>query len=180
MPIFESKKTNIFMAIITLGGNQIETSGNLPSVGSKAPNFELVALDLSTKTLEDFKGQQLILNIFPSVNTRVCATSVREFNKKTAALNNTKVLCISRDLPFAQKEFCAAEGIENVVMLSDFKTAAFGKTYGLLITTGSFDTLLSRCIIIIDKNGTIVYTEQVPEIGQEPNYEAALKALVNE
>jgi thioredoxin-dependent peroxiredoxin len=168
------------MATISLGGNQIETSGNLPSVGSKAPNFELVALDLSTKTLEDFKGSQLILNIFPSVNTRVCSSSVRAFNTTAASLNNAKVLCISRDLPFAQKEFCAAEGIENVVMLSDFKTGAFGKTYGLLITTGIFDALHSRCIIIIDKNGYIVYTEQVPEIGQEPNYETALKALVNE
>ncbi|WP_100612975.1 thiol peroxidase [Confluentibacter lentus] len=168
------------MAIITLGGNQIETSGNLPSVGSKALDFELVALDLSTKTLKDFKGSHLILNIFPSVNTRICSSSVRAFNKTAASLNNAKVLCISRDLPFAQKEFCAAEGIDNVVMLSDFKTAAFGKNYGLLITTGSFDALLSRCIIIIDKNGTIIYTEQVPEIGQEPNYEAALKALVNE
>lgn len=168
------------MATITLGGNQIETSGNLPSMGSKAPNFELVALDLSTKTLQDFKGSHLILNIFPSVNTRVCSSSVRAFNKTAAALNNTKVLCVSRDLPFAQKEFCAAEGIENVVMLSDFKTGAFGKNYGLLITTGIFDALHSRCIIIIDKNGSIVYTEQVPEIGQEPNYDAALKALANE
>ncbi len=165
------------MAIITLGGNQIETLGNLPSVGAKAPNFELASLDLSTKTLEDFKGSFLILNIFPSVNTRVCSTSVRTFNKDAASLNNTKVLCISRDLPFAQKEFCAAEGIENVMMLSDFKTGAFGKTYGLTITTGIFDALHSRCIVVIDPNGTIIYTEQVPEIGQEPNYEAALKAI---
>jgi len=168
------------MATITLGGNQIETSGNLPSVGSKAANFELVALDLSTKTLEDFKGSHLILNIFPSVNTRVCSASVRAFNKDAASLNNAKVLCVSRDLPFAQKEFCAAEGIENVIMLSDFKTGAFGKTYGLLISGGMFDALHSRCIIIIDKSGTIVYTEQVPEIGNEPNYEAALNALINE
>lgn len=168
------------MATITLGGNHIETSGNLPTVGSKAANFELVALDLSTKTLEDFKGTHLILNIFPSVNTRVCATSVREFNKTASSLNNTKVLCISRDLPFAQKEFCAAEGIENVVMLSDFKVGAFGKNYGLLITSGIFDALHSRCIIIINKSGTIIYTEQVSEIGQEPNYHAALKALANE
>jgi|SRR5690606_14074579 len=168
------------MATITLGGNKIETSGTLPLVGSKAPNFELVTIDLSIKTLEDFKGNYLILNVFPSINTSVCATSVREFNKTAASLNNTKVLCVSRDLPFAQKEFCAAEGIENVIMLSDYKTGAFGKAYGLLISGGNFDALHSRCILIIDNNGTILYTEQVPEIGHEPNYEAALKALVNE
>lgn len=168
------------MATITLGGNKIETSGNLPSVGSKAPDFELVTIDLSTKTLEDFKGNRLILNIFPSINTGVCATSVREFNKTAASLDNAKVLCISRDLPFAQKEFCAAEGIKNVVLLSDYKTGAFGKTYGLLISGGNFDALHSRCIVIIDENGTILYTEQVPEIGHEPNYEAALKALAND
>lgn len=179
MPIFSLKYKHI-MATITLGGNKIETSGNLPAVGSKAPNFELVTIDLAIKTLEDFKGNRLILNIFPSINTGVCATSVREFNKTASSLDNAKVLCISRDLPFAQKEFCAAEGIENVIMLSDFKTGAFGKDYGLLISEGKLDALHSRCIVIIDKNGTILYTEQVPEIGQEPNYEAALKALVNE
>lgn len=167
------------MATITLGGNKIETSGSLPSVGSKAPNFELVAIDLSTKTLDDFKGTNIILNIFPSVNTRVCAASVRAFNKTAASLNNTKVLCVSRDLPFAQKEFCAAEGIENVIMLSDFKSGAFGKAYGLMISGGNFDALHSRCIVVIDKNGTVIYTEQVSEIGNEPNYEAALKALEN-
>jgi thiol peroxidase len=167
------------MATITLGGNKIETSGSLPSVGTKAPNFELVAIDLSTKTLDDFKGTNIILNIFPSVNTRVCAASVRAFNKTAASLDNTKVLCVSRDLPFAQKDFCAAEGIENVIMLSDYKTGAFGKAYDLMISGGNLDALHSRCIIIIDKNGTVVYTEQVPEIGQEPDYEAALKALAN-
>lgn len=167
------------MATITLGGNKIETSGNLPSVGSKAPDFELITIDLSTKTLKDFKGSTLLLNIFPSINTGVCATSVREFNKTAASLNNTQVLCVSRDLPFAQKEFCAAEGIENVMMLSDFKSGAFGKDYGMLISGSKLDALHSRCIVIIDKNGTVLYTEQVPEIGQEPNYEAALKALAN-
>lgn len=167
------------MATITLGGNKIETSGSLPSVGSKAPNFELVAIDLSTKTLNDFNGTNIILNIFPSVNTRVCSASVRAFNKTAAFLDNTKVLCVSRDLPFAQKEFCAAEGIENVAMLSDFKSGAFGKAYGLMISGGNFDALHSRCIVVIDKNGTVIYTEQVSEIGNEPNYEAALKALEN-
>lgn len=167
------------MATITLGGNKIETSGSLPSVGSKAPNFKLVAIDLSTKTLNDFNGTNIILNIFPSVNTRVCSASVRAFNKTAASLDNTKVLCVSRDLPFAQKEFCAAEGIENVIMLSDFKSGAFGKAYGLMISGGNFDALHSRCIVVIDKNGTVIYTEQVSEIGNEPNYEAALKALEN-
>lgn len=165
------------MANITLGGNPVKTSGNLPSIGSQIQNFDLVATDLSTKTLDDFRGDNLILNIFPSVNTGVCSASVRVFNKAAASLDNTKVLCISRDLPFAQKEFCAAEGLENVIMLSDYKTGAFGKTYGLIMINGIFDALLSRCIIIADKTGKIIYTEQVPEIGQEPNYEDALNAL---
>lgn len=165
------------MANITLGGNPVQTVGNLPEIGSKATDFQLVAVDLSTKTLKDFEGNNLILNIFPSVNTGICSASVRTFNKEAAALNNTKVLCISRDLPFSQKEFCAAEGIENVVMLSDYKTGAFGKNYGLIMINGGFDALLSRCVIIVDKNGNIVYTEQVPEIAQEPNYKAALEAL---
>ena len=165
------------MAKITLGGNPVETSGNLPEIGTQIPNFELVAVDLSTKTLEDFKGSNLILNIFPSVNTGVCATSVRQFNTEANELDNTKVLCISRDLPFAQDQFCAAEGLENVVMLSDFKSGAFGKAYGLIMTTGGFDGLLSRCVIVTDANGKVLYNEQVPETGDEPNYKAALEAL---
>lgn len=165
------------MANITLGGNPVITSGNLPKIGQKIPNFKLVAVDLSTKTLNDFSGNNLILNIFPSVNTGVCAASVRAFNKAASSLDNTKVLCISRDLPFAQEQFCAAEGLENVIMLSDFKTGDFGKDYGLMITNGIFDGLLSRCVIITDETGTVTYSEQVPEIGQEPNYDAALKSL---
>ncbi|SFZ94298.1 thiol peroxidase, atypical 2-Cys peroxiredoxin [Flaviramulus basaltis] len=165
------------MAKITIGGNPIETSGNLPETGTQIPNFELIATDLSTKTLEDFKGSNLVLNIFPSVNTGVCATSVRQFNTESSELENTKVLCISRDLPFAQDQFCAAEGLENVVMLSDFKSGAFGKAYGLIMTTGLFDGLLSRCVIVADTNGKVLYNEQVPETGEEPNYKAALEAL---
>ncbi|NMH85940.1 thiol peroxidase [Flavivirga algicola] len=165
------------MANITLGGTPVETSGNLPSIGSQTPDFKLVATDLSIKTLEDFKGYSLVLNIFPSVNTGVCAASVRHFNTKASQLENTKVLCISRDLPFAQDQFCAAEGLEDVVMLSDFKTGAFGKDYGLIMVSGAFDALLSRSIIIVDTNGKVIYTEQVPETGQEPNYKAALEAL---
>lgn len=167
------------MANITLGGNPVETIGNLPEVGSQIPDFNLVDLDLTTKTLNDFKGSNLILNIFPSVNTGVCSASVRQFNTEASELNNTKVLCISRDLPFAQKAFCAAEGLENVVMLSDFKTGDFGKDYGLIMTNGKFDGLLSRCVIVVNSNGKILYAEQVPEIGQEPNYKAALSALLS-
>ncbi|MCL4116700.1 UNVERIFIED_CONTAM: hypothetical protein GTU68_028729 [Idotea baltica] len=165
------------MANITLGGNPVETSGNLPKIGSTAADFKLVAVDLSTKTLMDFKGSRLILNIFPSVGTGVCASSVRAFNKEASNLENTKVLCISRDLPFAQEQFCGAEGLDNVTMLSDFKNGDFGKTYGLLMTNDIFDGLLSRCVIVVDTDNTIIYTEQVPEIGQEPNYKAALNAL---
>lgn len=165
------------MAHITLGGNAVETSGELPKVGTKAKDFKLVAIDLSTKKLSDFLGSNLILNIFPSVNTGVCSASVRNFNQKAGDLTDTKVLCISRDLPFAQEQFCAAEGLENVIMLSDFKTGDFGKDYGLMMTNGIFDALHSRCVIILDKDCTVIYTEQVPEIGQEPDYEAALNTI---
>lgn len=165
------------MAKITLGGNTVTTLGELPKVGSKAPDFQLVAEDLSTKTLKDFQNEKLLLNIFPSVGTGICSASVREFNK--SASSKGKILCISRDLPFAQKSFCAAEGIENVVMLSDFKKGEFGTNYGLMMTNGNFDGLLSRCVIVVNKEGIITYTEQVPEIAQEPNYQAALDALEN-
>ena len=165
------------MAKITLGGNPVETSGELPAIGSTAKDFKLVAIDLSTKTLTDFKDSNIVMNIFPSVDTGVCSASVRQFNVEAAELENTKVLCISRDLPFRQDQFCAAEGLDNVIMLSDFKTGEFGINYGLLMTNGIFDALLSRCIIIVNKEGIITYTEQVPEIGQEPNYKAALEAL---
>ncbi|OFY89792.1 MAG: lipid hydroperoxide peroxidase [Bacteroidetes bacterium RIFCSPLOWO2_12_FULL_31_6] len=165
------------MTTITLKGNQLNTIGNLPKVGSKAKDFSLTAGDLSSKTLADFKGQKLVLNIFPSVDTGTCAASVRNFNKEAAKLSNTKVLCISRDLPFAQKRFCGAEGIENVIMLSDFNTGAFGKDYGLEMVSGTLKGLHSRCVIVINENGTIKYTEQVPEIVDEPNYQAALKSL---
>lgn len=165
------------MANITLKGNAINTIGNLPKIGSSAPNFTLTAVDLSHKNLSDFKEKNIILNIFPSVDTGTCATSVREFNKKASDLENTVVLCISRDLPFAQARFCGAEGIENVVMLSDFATGKFGQDYQLEITNGPLTNLHSRAIIIIDKNGKISYTEQVSEIVDEPNYEKALKSL---
>ncbi len=165
------------MATITLKGNEIHTNGNLPAIGSKAANFTLVANDLSRKSLTDFEGSRVILNIFPSVDTGTCATSVRTFNKTAAELENTNVLCISRDLPFAQARFCGAEGIENVIMLSDFVSGSFGDTYGLNIIDGPLEGLNSRCIVVLDTDGTIIHTEQVSETVDEPNYEAALNAL---
>ncbi|WP_055436971.1 thiol peroxidase [Lacinutrix algicola] len=168
------------MAEITLKGTHIETSGNLPKTGEKTPNFSLAANDLSIKTLSDFKGTKLVLNIFPSIDTGTCATSVRTFNKEASKIENTKVLCISRDLPFAQARFCGAEGIENVIMLSDFKTGQFGKDYGLEFTTGPLEGLHSRAVIVLDENGIVKYTEQVQEIVDEPNYKASLSALLDE
>ncbi len=165
------------MASITLKGNKINTIGDLPKAGTKAPNFSLTTVDLATKNLSDFSGKKVILNIFPSIDTGTCAASVREFNKKAASLENTVVACISRDLPFAQARFCGAEGIENVIMLSDFATGKFGKDYQLELTDGPLANLHSRAIVIVNESGNVVYTEQVPEIVDEPNYEAALKAL---
>lgn len=165
------------MATVTLGGNPIHTNGELPKTGSKAPDFKLVNTDLSMATLADFAGLKLVLNIFPSIDTGTCATSVRTFNAKASALANTKVLCISRDLPFAQKRFCGAEGLENVINLSDFNTGSFGKDYGLEITDSVLAGLHSRVVIVLDENGIIKYAEQVPEIADEPNYETALAAL---
>jgi len=165
------------MAKVTLGGTPVNTSGSLPEIGSQAPDFKLTATDLSTKTLEDFSGQQLVLNVFPSVDTGTCAQSIRTFNKEASTLENTKVLCISKDLPFAMARFCGAEGLDNVESLSDYKYGSFGKTYGLDFTDGAFETLLSRCIVVIDTDGKILHTEQVSEIADEPNYKAALEAL---
>ena len=165
------------MATITLGGNPIHTNGELPQIGSKALAFTLVKTDLGNASLADFTGSRIVLNIFPSIDTGTCATSVRKFNEKASGLTNTKVICISRDLPFAQKRFCGAEGLENVINLSDFKEGSFGKNNGLEITDGPLAGLHSRVIIVIDENGSILYTEQVSEIANEPNYEAALSVL---
>lgn len=165
------------MASITLGGNPINTNGNLPEKGSKAAGFTLTKNDLSTTTLADFAGKKVVLNIFPSIDTGTCAQSVRTFNEKASKLENTVVLCISRDLPFAQKRFCGAEGLENVINLSDFKAGEFGKNYGLEIVDGPLAGLHSRVVIVLDENGTVIYTEQVNEIANEPNYEAALAVL---
>ncbi len=165
------------MATITLKGNQIHTNGNLPKVGQKAPDFELVGADLSISKLSDFKGSKVILNIFPSIDTGICAASARMFNKEASNLSNTKVLCISRDLPFAQGRFCASEGLEDVINLSDFRTGQFGKDYGLEIVDGPMKGLHSRVVVVLDEEGTVTYTEQIPEIVQEPDYIAALKIL---
>lgn len=165
------------MAKITLHGDPINTLGTLPAVGTQAADFKLIANDLSEKSLADYKGKKVVLNVFPSVDTGVCAASVRAFNKEAAALSDTVVLCISKDLPFAQKRFCASEGLENVETLSEFKDNNFSDTYQLRITDGPLSGLLSRAVIVLDAEGKIKHTEQVPEVGQEPNYEAALAAL---
>lgn len=166
------------MATITLGGNEIQTSGNLPEVGATAPDFTLLKADLSHASLADFKGKRVVLNIFPSIDTDVCATSVRNFNKRATELNNTAVINISRDTPFAQKRFVTDEDLDNVSNLSDVNTGEFGKDYGLEITSGPLSGFHSRCVIVLDENAQVLYTEQVPEIADEPNYLAALKTLL--
>lgn len=164
------------MAEIAFKTNPVHSVGELPAVGSVAPDFEVTGVDLSPVTLADFKGRTLVLNIFPSVDTGVCAMSVRRFNELAAGLENTTVLCISRDLPFALNRFCGAEGIENVVVSSDFRTG-FGETYGVTFADGPLKGLLSRSVVVIDADGTVVYTEQVAETTTEPDYEAALAAI---
>ncbi|TSJ40162.1 thiol peroxidase [Fluviicola chungangensis] len=165
------------MANVTLGGNPLHTSGDLPAKGSQAADFSLVNTDLGAVSLDNYKGKKLILNIFPSIDTGTCAASVREFNKKASTLENTTVLCISRDLPFAQKRFCGAEGIENVVTLSDFRDGEFGKNYGLELLDGPLQGLHARSVVVLDEDHKVVYTELVPDIKDEPNYEKALAAL---
>jgi len=165
------------MAGITFKGSLIETIGNLPEVDTEAPTFRLTRSDLSDATLEDFAGKTIVLNIFPSIDTDVCATSVRRFNEEAAKLKDTVVLCISADLPFAHQRFCETQGLNDVIPLSVFRSADFGKDYGVTITSGPLTGLLSRAVVIIDKNGKVVYTQQVPEIVQEPDYDAALQAL---
>ena len=165
------------MATVTLKGNPIETIGELPKIGDQAPDFSLTATNLSTKSLSDFLGNKIVLNIFPSVDTGTCAASVRQFNKEASSLENTKVLCISHDLPFAQARFCGAEGLENVISLSDFKNGNFGNAYGVTFTNGPLEALLSRSVVVINEKGTIIYTEQVAETADEPNYKAAIEAL---
>lgn len=173
----EVQKNSTIMATVTLKGNPFSTIGSLPQVGTNAPDFSLIKSDLSTSTLSDYKGSNVILNIFPSIDTATCAASVRQFNAKAASLENTKVLCISRDLPFAQKRFCGAEGIENVITLSDFANGSFGKTYGIELTDGPLASLHARAIVVLDASGKVLYTELVSEIADEPNYDAAIASL---
>lgn len=165
------------MAQITLQGNPIETVGALPAQGSAAPGFTLVKTDLSEASLSDFSGKKVVLNIFPSIDTGVCAASARRFNEIASQKENTVVLCVSADLPFAHKRFCEAEGLENVVPVSVFRAPEFGKDFGVTITTGPLTGLLSRAVVVIDSAGNVAYTEQVPEIVEEPNYDAALAVL---
>lgn len=167
------------MATLLLGGNPVNTIGDLPTIGTNAPNFKLTKTDLTSSTLEDYKGQKVIMSIFPSLETGTCSSALRQFNQEAAELKNTKILCISKDLPFTQEKFCGAEGIENVVMLSDFKNDEFGKAYGVTFTNGGFDGLHSRCVIVVNEEGKITYTEQVQETADEPNYKAALEALMD-
>lgn len=165
------------MASITLKGNTINTIGNLPEIGSHAPDFDLVNNDLTHTSLADYAGSRVVLNIFPSLETGICANSVRTFNQKASELNNTQILCISRDLPFTLAKFCGAEGIDKVTTVSDFAYGKFGEDYGAIIVDGPMSRLLSRAIVILDENHKVIYTEQVPEIGQDPDFEKALAAL---
>ena len=163
------------MAEITLKGNKINTSGNLPSVGAVAPGFCLVDTDLKDVALSSFSGTR-VLNVFASVDTATCATSVRTFNEKAGSMDGVVVLNISADLPFAHKRFCGAEGLTDVVSLSSFRST-FAEDYGLKMVDGPLAGLCSRAVLIVDKDGKVIYTEQVPEIGQEPDYDSALAAL---
>ena len=165
------------MAQVTFKGSPIHTAGSLPRVGSAAPDFKIVKANLAPVSLSEFKGKKVVLNIFPSIDTPVCAASVRRFNVEATRLANTVVLCISRDLPFAQKRFCAAEGLENVITGSEFRDASFSSSYGVCIVDSPLEGLFSRAIVVVDEKGTVVYTEQVSEIAQEPDYEKALAAL---
>ncbi|MGD0340353.1 MAG: thiol peroxidase [Bacteroidales bacterium] len=165
------------MTKIAFKGNPVNISGNLPSKGSRAPEFSLVKSDLSSLSLSELKGKKLILNIFPSLDTSVCATSVRIFNQLAAGKENVKVLAISKDLPFAHGRFCTTEGITNVITLSGFRDEKFGKKYGVLMKDGPLAGLYARSIVVIDEAGKVVYTQLVPDITQEPDYDNAMKAI---
>lgn len=165
------------MARITIGGDPINTSGELPNNGTQLSNYAFAKNDLSSIELSEFTGKRVVLNIFPSIDTSVCATSVRTFNERVSALENTVVLSVSKDLPFALTRFCGAEGIENVITTSDFKTPDFAKDNGLLLIDGPFEGLNARTIIVLDEDRKVIYSELVPEIAQEPDYEAAVAVL---
>lgn len=165
------------MASITLKGNSIHTCGELPKVGEMATDFKLTKVDLTDVTLEDLVGKQVVLNIFPSIDTAVCAASVRYFNQDAAKRPDTVVLCVSMDLPFAHKRFCGAEGLNDVLSVSELRQRGFGEAYGVRIIDGPMAGLLARAVVVLDVNGRVVYTQLVPEIVQEPDYEAVLQVL---
>ena len=165
------------MAQVTLKGNPVNTSGSLPAVGEPAPGFTVVDKDLKEVRLQDFAGRKVVLNIFPSVDTPTCAMSVRRFNTEIAKRDNAVAVCVSMDLPFAHARFCGAEGLEHVVSASAFRHRDFGERYGVRITDGPLKELLARAVVVIDGQGRVTYTQLVPEIGQEPDYQAALAAL---
>lgn len=165
------------MSKITFKGNTVNTNGELPKKGSKAPDFSLVKTDLSELSLKDLHGKNVILNIFPSLDTSVCATSVRRFNKEAAKMKNTVILAISKDLPFAHARFCSTEGIDNVVPLSTFRDSEFEKNYGIKMLDGPLNGLLARAIVLINGFGEVIYSELVPEIAQEPDYKAVIAYL---
>lgn len=164
------------MATTALKGSPVHTVGDLPAVGSAAPSWTLVGTDLAEVTSSSFEGRRVVLNIFPSVGTGVCAASVRRFNELAAGLDNTTVVCVSKDLPFALTAFCGAEGIEDVTALSAFRSS-FGEDYGVTLTNGIFEGLLGRAVVVLDESGAVTYTELVPEISTEPDYDAAIAAL---
>lgn len=165
------------MAQVAFKGNPVKTAGAVPVAGAKAPAFTLTGKDLSDVKLTDFAGKKVVLNIFPSIDTPVCAMSVRRFNAEAASLGNTVVLCISADLPFAHGRFCSVEGLDKVIPLSVFRSPEFGKDYGVVIAEGPLRGLLSRAVVIVDGAGQVAYAEHVAEITNEPDYEAALRAL---
>ena len=164
------------MAEVTLGGNPVHTVGNLPEIGTKVPDLAVTGIDLAQITSADLVGKKVVLNIFPSVDTPTCATSVRTFNEKASTLDNTVVLCVSADLPFAQKRFCGTEGLDNVQSGSTFRSD-FGSQFGVTLADSALEGLLARAVVVLDETGTVVHTEMVSEIAHEPNYDAALSAL---
>jgi thiol peroxidase len=165
------------MSKVTLKGNPVSTIGDLPVVGSKAPEFSLVGTNLADVKNTDFAGKRVVLNIFPSLDTATCAASVRRFNVEASKLQDAAVVCISKDLPFAHSRFCTTEGIENVVSASEFRSNTFGKNYGVMITDGPLQGLMARAVVVLDKDGTVLHSQLVPEISEEPDYESALNSL---
>ncbi|MDO4899979.1 thiol peroxidase [Actinomyces sp.] len=164
------------MTTITLEGNPVHTVGSLPEVGTKAPAFELAGADLAPVTSAALAGRRVVLNIFPSIDTGICATSVRQFNQLATSLEDTTVVCVSADLPFAAARFCGAEGLNNVVTGSTFRSS-FGADYGVALTDSPMAGLMSRAVVVLDADGTVLHAEQVPEMKQEPDYDAAIAAL---